>query len=354
MQPRSSHLLYIHCIYTLYIYIHTYIYYIYKTHIHTLEDIQPTWSYVVDFSAWLILEYTLHTQLPQTSPNCRKVNGKYSPASSRKTSRINAAASLSSAPMISGATSNTVTWHHELQGLNQNLWRVSLFIRASLGLLGLVGWSSLDYNQYHGIFRIFFLCEPWKRLGFWSHAKNHASGFLKSQLSHFGKSRVNPQLLSWGMVLPLMKMAILLGSLRIPIYGSIVGIRDSLFLGFTHYFGSKWAIWETQGSRTGTAINLGRPHRLQHVCRKMTYGNFGGYCLSANDVCAQVRHNLQRGYRYLERSHRLPSIKSMQFMKTNVSPWYVSNWVFEVTQVVFQTPKRWKSWPLKNIPFRAW
>ena len=47
-----------------------------------------------------------------------------------------------------------------------------------------------------------------------------------------------------------------------------------------------------------------------------------GYCFRENDLCAQVRNNLQRGQAYLGRSHRLPH--ACTFFYTHVHPLRVS------------------------------
>lgn len=134
--------------------------------------------------------YTFAALAKQTSPNCRHWNRKC-PASSRKTSRINAAASLSSAPMISGATSRTVTCPTQVE--KKTSPKVQLFFwwtpwtksrdLSSIfeGWAGLLGRSSFDLQVSWTL----------KRLDLWSHAQNnHGSSFLKLQLTHFGNRRV--------------------------------------------------------------------------------------------------------------------------------------------------------------------
>ena len=78
-----------------------------------------------------------------------------------------------------------------------------------------------------------------------------------------------------------------------------------------------------------TSNNLGRSHRLLHVCtfvRQIWVASLEG---KLSIVCAQVLrsvwwHNLKRMYRHLRRSHRLQYLMFAQFLKANLRPLHVS------------------------------
>ena len=73
-----------------------------------------------------------------------------------------------------------------------------------------------------------------------------------------------------------------------------------------------------------TSTNLGRSHRLPHICTRMMYGKieeFRGYRWKENDVCAQVWHHVKRGnsiWMYLGRSQKTDPLFWVQFLNTNV------------------------------------
>ena len=217
-----------------------------NTHIHTWEDIQPTQSYIVDVSAsiihaWNIFIYFLHlcptcqtniTQLPALKSQMPSIFPK------DLTNQCCGIAILRSHDLRSyfqdGDLSNAGRKKEHPPKVQLFFWwtpwtKSRDWSSIFEGWAGLLGRSSFDLQVSWTL----------KRLDLWSHAQNnHGSGFLKLQLTHFGNRRGKPTVNS-------------------PVGGWYCHPFERQYWGsgmaysWVHCFGSKWAIWETQGSRTG-------------------------------------------------------------------------------------------------------